>query len=132
MSAWKPHYMALIGLLARRRKELRISQIDLAKQLKVGRRSFQRWEDGRVEPPAKRLFQWAAALGVTIAPDVAQSRTDANPQPALHLRLLGDLIEYAIKQGWTHQQLVDAVASLALPMDDHARNVVAHTALRHQ
>lgn len=71
-SGWKSQYMALIGLLARRRKELRISQIDLAKQLKAGRRTFQRWEDGRVEPPAKRLFQWAAALGVTIAPDVAQ------------------------------------------------------------
>lgn len=76
-SGWKSHYMALIGLLARRRKELRVSQIDLAKQLKVGRRSFQRWEGGRVEPPAKRLFQWAAALGVTIAPHLAQSSADA-------------------------------------------------------
>ncbi|MCA1910256.1 MAG: helix-turn-helix transcriptional regulator [Magnetospirillum sp.] len=86
-SGWKSQYMALIGLLARRRKELRISQIDLAKQLKAGRRTFQRWEDGRVEPPAKRLFQWAAALGVTIAPDVAQSSADELTAEAInHIR----------------------------------------------
>lgn len=72
-SAWKASYVALIAALLRRRKELRISQEKLAKQLRIGRRTFQRWEDSRVEPPAKRLFQWAAALGVEIAPHVAHS-----------------------------------------------------------
>jgi hypothetical protein len=49
---------------------------------------------------------------------------DAAP---VHLRLLGNLIEYAIDRGFTLQQLEEAIDHLKLPMDDHARNVVAHT-----
>lgn len=73
---WKSSYLALVGLLFRRRKELGISQEDLAARLKAGRRSFQRWEDGRAAPSGKRLFQWASALGVEIAPQVAQSHAE--------------------------------------------------------
>lgn len=48
----------------------------------------------------------------------------------VHLRLLGDLIEFAIERGWTFQQFKAVVETLALPMDDHARDVVANTGLR--
>ena len=72
---WRGSYLALTGLLARRREELGVSQEDLAAQLGVGRRTLQRWEHGEADVPGMRLFQWAAALGVTIAPDVAQSST---------------------------------------------------------
>ena len=68
---WKASYLALTALLMRRREDLEISQQDLAGQLSVSRRTLQRWEHGDSETPAMRLFQWAARLGVTIAPDVA-------------------------------------------------------------
>lgn len=68
---WKTSYLALIRLLTRR-EALDISQQDLADHLGVGRRTLQRWEHGEAEPPAMRLFQWAARLGVGLAPDVAQ------------------------------------------------------------
>ena len=70
---WKASYLALVMLLARRRTEWGLSQETLAKHLGIGRRTLQRWESGEADPPAKRLFQWAARLGVAIAPDVAQS-----------------------------------------------------------
>lgn len=69
---WRASYLSLTALLIRRREALRISQQDLADRLGVGRRTLQRWEHGEAEPPAMRLFQWAALLGVRIAPDVAQ------------------------------------------------------------
>lgn len=70
---WKAAYLSLAALLMRRRIALRISQEALADQLGVGRRTFQRWESGEIDPPAMRLFQWAALLGVNIAPDMAHS-----------------------------------------------------------
>jgi transcriptional regulator with XRE-family HTH domain len=69
---WRAAYLKLTGLLVRRREAQRISQQDLADRLGIGRRTLQRWEHGDAEPPAMRLFQWGALLGVSIAPDVAQ------------------------------------------------------------
>lgn len=69
---WKASYVALAALLTRRRAARRISQEALADQLGVGRRTFQRWESGEIDPPAMRLFQWAALVGVNIAPYLAQ------------------------------------------------------------
>lgn len=80
---WKASYLALVGLLIRRRKELGMTQDYLVAQLRVGRRTFQCWEAGRAMPPSARLFQWAAELGVGIAPDVAQSgAVPATARPA--------------------------------------------------
>ena len=70
---WKASYLVLTILLGRRRRDLGISQKGLAAELHCGRRTFQRWEAGRAMPPSARLFQWAAALGVGIAPHLAQS-----------------------------------------------------------
>jgi len=70
---WKASYLALTALLIRQRKVLKISQQNVAAQLGVGRRTFQRWEDGEIDPPGAALFQWASLLGITIAPDMAQS-----------------------------------------------------------
>lgn len=70
---WKASYLALTALLIRRRKALKISQESAAAHLGVGRRTFQRWEDGEIDPPGMALFQWAALLGITIAPYLAQN-----------------------------------------------------------
>lgn len=83
---WKTSYLALAGLLVRRREALGLSQEDVAKELGVGRRSLQRWEAGDAEPPAKRMFQWAGLLGVSIAPDVAQSRAEPTDATSRALR----------------------------------------------
>jgi len=71
-SNWKASYLALTTLLVRRRAILRITQSDMADKLKIGRRTFQRWESGEIDPPGMDLFRWAAELGVNIAPHVAQ------------------------------------------------------------
>ncbi|MBI3446791.1 MAG: helix-turn-helix transcriptional regulator [Magnetospirillum sp.] len=68
---WQISYMSLAGMLSRRRGELGISQDGLATALRVGRRSVQRWEAGDAYPSGLRLFQWAAQLGVQIAPQMA-------------------------------------------------------------
>ncbi len=70
---WQASFLALTGLLVRRRDDLGVSQEALAIQLGLARRTLQRWEHGDADVPAMRLFQWAAALGVRIAPDVAHS-----------------------------------------------------------
>jgi len=75
--AWKTSYLALVATLLRRRQERCLGQAALAVQLGVSRRTLQRWECGEAEPPAMRLFQWAARLGVGIAPNVAQSGAGA-------------------------------------------------------
>lgn len=64
--SWRAAYLALIGLLTRRRNELRLSQTALAAQLGVATATLQRWEHGVNPPTAMDLFQWAAVLGVDI------------------------------------------------------------------
>lgn len=83
---WKTQYMALAGLLARRRKELGMTQRQLAVQLRAGCRTLQRWEAGRAMPPSARLFQWAAALEIEIAPHVAHSENGLTDSTVSHLR----------------------------------------------
>ncbi len=68
--SWRGRFMALTGLLVRRRKEASLSQVALAAQVGVGIATLQRWEEGRAEPGAMGLYQWAAALGVSLEADV--------------------------------------------------------------
>lgn len=64
--SWRAAYLALIGLLTRRRNEFRLTQPALAAQLGKSLATLQRWEEGVNPPSAMDLFQWAAVLGVDI------------------------------------------------------------------
>lgn len=63
---WGGSYMKLQGELQRGRKRAGLTQAQMATQLCVGVATFQRWEDGRADPRAKQLFQWAHILGIEI------------------------------------------------------------------
>jgi DNA-binding XRE family transcriptional regulator len=70
---WQAAYLSLCATLRNRREVLGMTQDALAKTMGVDRRTVQRWEAGEVDPPGKRLFQWAGVLGIKIsASDVAQ------------------------------------------------------------
>lgn len=88
-TTWSASYLTLVSLLVCRREALRTSQEDLAAQLGVGRRTLQRWEHGEAEPGGMRLFQWAAALGVSIAPHLAHGRLSPEATKAARSLLLG-------------------------------------------
>jgi DNA-binding XRE family transcriptional regulator len=69
---WKASYLTLVHKLRIRREAMFETQDSMAFRLGIGRRTFQRWEAGEVDPPGMRLFQWAGMLGIKIyASDVA-------------------------------------------------------------
>lgn len=49
------------------RAGLGMTQQQVADRLGVDRRTFQRWEDGEIEPRLTDAFRWAKAVGVAIA-----------------------------------------------------------------
>lgn len=104
---WKTSYLALVGLLVRRRKELGLSQEHVAVQLRAGLRTFHRWEAGRAMPPSARLFQWAAALGVEIAPHVAHSHpTNREPMRQSHCQeQVAEAVEKRVAQALEQSRL---------------------------
>jgi len=67
MSAWSQRYLAVVGQLQRGRKSAGLSQVEAAEQLGISRRTFQRYEDGVLEPGAMTLFRWGDLVGVEIA-----------------------------------------------------------------
>jgi transcriptional regulator with XRE-family HTH domain len=63
---WKHSYLSTLGILQRRRKELKLTQATMAERLGVHLRTFRRWENGEDDPQAMDLFKWAGLLEVTI------------------------------------------------------------------
>lgn len=49
------------------RASLGMTQQQVADRLGVDRRTFQRWEDGEIEPRLTDAFRWAKAVGIEIA-----------------------------------------------------------------
>lgn len=64
---WKARYLATVGQLLRERLARDICRVQMARMLRISRRTFQRYESGELDPPGKRLFRWADLLGVELA-----------------------------------------------------------------
>jgi transcriptional regulator with XRE-family HTH domain len=56
------------------RTESNITAVALAQYLEVNIQTLHRWEAGEADPPARRLIQWAEALGYTFDLHVVENR----------------------------------------------------------
>jgi transcriptional regulator with XRE-family HTH domain len=74
-------YFVLINLLAKRRKELGITQRELGKRLGVAARTLLRWETHETDAPTMDLFRWVEALGLKV--DVTDMSPEAGAMVAL-------------------------------------------------
>lgn len=54
---------AVIRMLADRRRELGLSQIDLCRLINTGQNMISHWETGRHDPRLSKVLKWADALG---------------------------------------------------------------------
>jgi transcriptional regulator with XRE-family HTH domain len=66
-----------LDLAARKRGWLRKSQRQMAEELGVTERTFNRWERGKSTPGLAQLDRWARALDLTLAELLA----DPDPEP---------------------------------------------------
>ncbi|MDM5132881.1 helix-turn-helix domain-containing protein [Aeromonas piscicola] len=77
-----------------RRKELNLTQADLAKMVGVSRVSISKWEGGEIQPNGANLFALAKALGVS--PEWVLSGVSAGNEP---IAGFSNVIPAAIPQG---------------------------------
>jgi len=104
--SWRGAYLALIGLLARRRKELGITQPALAAQLGVATATLQRWEHGINPPSAMDLFQWASALGVDITSNLRCSSQGEGDAGEVLRTLRNDILSTSrIPSSWDQEDV---------------------------
>jgi len=70
--------------IARRRKELGLTQKELAERLNVSDKTLSRWETGKQIPDALTLLEIAKALGLSISEMYGINEIDGTPQPQQH------------------------------------------------
>lgn len=76
---WRGDYMALFGLLHRRRKEMKLTQDQAGEIIGMSGRSYRDIENGHKDITAENLFRLAAALGVRVFdPAAEKKRKDAS------------------------------------------------------
>lgn len=79
---WRSDYMALFGLLLRRRKTLGLSQQALADRVGFSVLTVKRWESGHCEPSFKALCRWASVLGVSVTGSVVDGTVSDTSEAA--------------------------------------------------
>lgn len=57
----------LVDALIERRRDLRLSQVEVAERIGSSASSVSLWESGKATPGSVSLFAWADALGVDLA-----------------------------------------------------------------
>lgn len=64
--SWRSQYLSIIFMLARKREELNLTQVQVAARIGMSLRTYQRTEAGERDFTAPELFHLAHVLGVTI------------------------------------------------------------------
>ena len=64
--SWAGDYLALRTTLRRAREAAGLRQVDVAARIGISVRHFARLESAEIDPPARTLCGWAAALGMRI------------------------------------------------------------------
>ncbi len=80
---WSQDFIALLGLLERRRKDLKLSQKELAARLGISVRHLRRIEAGELSVhsiSASLLFGWAASVGLRIFDPQSYLETERKEQ----------------------------------------------------
>lgn len=66
MSSWRSDYVGLVTRLRRAREAAGLRQVDVAAAIGVSVRHFARLEAAEIDPQARALFAWAAAVRMRI------------------------------------------------------------------
>lgn len=79
--SWRSDYVGLTTRLRRARDAAGLRQTDVAGRIGVSVRHFARLEGAEIDPPARTLFAWAAAVGMRISlTDMSgEARTEGDP-----------------------------------------------------
>ncbi len=66
-TSWIADYLALTGLIARRRKALKMTQAQAARVIGLCDRSYRAFENGYGDIPSQSLFRLCAEMGIRVA-----------------------------------------------------------------